>query len=997
MDSPSPRSIQALDQATVRNLHSGQAIIDIETIVKELVENALDANASSIDIKLVNKGLKLIQASHWVVVKDNGIGIREGDRPSMAVRYCTSKISTFQDIEKLTTLGFRGEALNSINDIADSMQITTKTIHDTIAKEYQFDQSGRVQSEKPSAVIPKSGTMVAVHDPFSNLPVRRQVAQKGAVTAAKKVQELIIKYSIAYPNVRFALVQVSDSVTHKKEPSWIKPTTSTLLEAVAYIFGTRLASMLEYCTCADDTVTLECLLPKATSDSSIVNKGDRTYVFVNKRPINYARSELKEMVSIIKKRYQQAFGLSDDIQLNADQYDVNVEPSKTAVMLHHKENIINLVTELMDQVYGVPIDRLLDRASSNQPSSNMALLYRDQSVGAESCNQPSSPDSCELDELIESPDIDVSSSSDAIVPIQTITSPGDKESSNNGDHPQVDSDEDDALKSSGNWKYNMFSQDSNNDDDEEDQLLPDDEEETTNESRRVPTLSTWLESSREHQSTAPTSSIVAKEQHMTMQPASNHINHHIPKPIRLRASSVESHPSQCQHDQSMQPEHHQRGQSVPPFISNEMDWQLERSSARNTIPTTISSSQSHQWVSSHIFTSHSLERPPSSTTTKRKPSRAQQPTLYDMFRPHPPCAEKQSHSNITSPSIRKTSSISPNPSHQHTQVTPISGIDQVPTTLIASHPSSQPTTHPPNIIPDMSNFTPLSRGSPSASDMMRKRQRRINLNDEQQKHGQILTDTLNMDSDVLCSKEKILKTYRIRFAGLSGLDHRSFSDPPLFSSQPSDQDTDWHIYHLDQGLVLYTRNAKHHGELGDVAYEIGIVDLARASTLYAFHCLMKNKKLIAKRGSEKTIQVTISEEDPVYCTIPELKSYDKHGVDEDGQSRLYHRVIDDRVTANGFQIQWRREQHTAEIVLQIICIYDLGSTIKYDVSDLRELLLAIGHHRSDYNEEQQDFSMMRPKKVIAYFHRVAALPQAPERQASILKLSSIFSATSLIV
>ena len=433
----------------------------------------------------------------------------------------------------------------------------------------------------------------------------------------------------------------------------------------------------------------------------------------------------------------------------------------------------------------------------------------------------------ELDELIESPDIDMRSSSDAIVPIQTNTSPGDKESSNNGDHALVDSDEDDALKSSGNWKYNMFSQDSNNDDGEEDQLLPDDEEETTNESRRVPTLSAWLESSREHQTTAPTSSAVAKEQHTTMQPASNHMNQHIQKPVRLRASSVESHSSQCQHDQPMQYEHHQRGQSVPPFISNEMDWQLERSSARNTIPTTTSTSQSHQWVSSHVFTSHPLERPPSSTTTKRNPSRAQQPTLYDMFRPHPPSAEKQPHSNITSPNIPKTSSISPKPSHQYTQVTPISDVDQVPTTLIASHPSSQPTTHLPNIIPDVSKSNTLSHGSPSASDMMRKRQRRISFDDKQQRHEQILTDTLNMDSDVLCSKEKILKTYRLRFAGLSGLDHRSFSDPPLFSSRPSDQDTDWHIYHLDQGLGLYTRNAKHYGTLGDVAYEIGIVDLAR--------------------------------------------------------------------------------------------------------------------------------------------------------------------------
>lgn len=124
----------------------------------------------------------------------------------------------------------------------------------------------------------------------------------------------------------------------------------------------------------------------------------------------------------------------------------------------------------------------------------------------------------------------------------------------------------------------------------------------------------------------------------------------------------------------------------------------------------------------------------------------------------------------------------------------------------------------------------------------------------------------------------------------------------------------------------------------------------------------------------------------MYSIIPELKSYDKHGVDEDGQPRIYHRVIDDRITANGFQIQWRREQQSAEIILQVICIYDLGSTLEYSISDLRELLLVIQHHATAYNEEQEDFSMMRPKKVITYLHRVAALPQAPERQASDLQV-----------
>ncbi|CDH58863.1 pms1 protein homolog 1 [Lichtheimia corymbifera JMRC:FSU:9682] len=993
--STSPRSIQALDQVTVRNLHSGQAIVDIETIVKELVEYVLfySRHGTSKITAMVSVKATVLA---WLYVTAHQ-------------RYPHSKILTSLqplDLEVFWSMCLHddmltanqyiiGEALNSINDIAESMQITTKTIHDTIAKEYQLDQRGYVQSEKPSAAISKSGTMVAVYHPFSSLPVRRQVAQKGSTGFAKKVQELAIKYSIAYPSVRFALVQVSDSVSHKKEPAWIKPMTSCLQEAIAYIFGTRLASMLEYCIRGDDTVTLECLFPKAKSDPSIVNKGDRIYVFVNKRPINYARSELKEMVSIIRKRYQQAAALSDgapssscnpfmyiDIQLNADQYDVNVEPGKTAVMLHHKENIINLVTELMDQFYGAPIDKLLDRAS-NQPSSSNIDPLREQSKGVESPNRPNNPDVSELDELIESPDIDESASNHASDSIQSTPSPrAEENNSNDGGDMLVDSDEDDTLRSSGNWKYSMFSQDSDNDG-EEDQLLPDDEEETADEPRRVPTLSEWLESAG-----PPTSSMVSKEQDTPMQISSsiqhipNEIDQHVQTPVRLRASSVESHPAQS-HDQPMQPEGQQRGRSVPPFISNDMDWQLEPSYARNTIPATISS-QPHHWVSSNILTSSPpLERPSTSTTARERPLGTQQPTLYDMFRSQPSHTHRSSSSNITSSRSIPTAPLpsasnSPKASHQHTQATASSNIEQVPNTSITSQPSA--------IVPDISNSITPTRGSPPASDMMRKRQRLINF-EEQQKHDQQqLTATLNLESNVDCDKEKIQKTYHLRFAGLSGLDHRSFGDPPLFSSRPSDHDTDWHIHRLDQGFILYTRNAKHQDALGDVAYEIGIVDLARASMLYAFDCLVRNKKLIAKKGLEKSIQVTISQEDPVYSIIPELKSYEKHGVDEDGQPRLYHRVTDDRIVANGFQIQWRREQETAEIILQIICIYDFGSTLKYDVSDLRELLLVIQQQQQyqlpAYDEERQDFSMMRPKKVITYLHRVAALPQAPERQAS---------------
>ncbi|KAI7898389.1 DNA mismatch repair protein pms1, partial [Cokeromyces recurvatus] len=99
-------TIKVLDKATVRNLHSGQVIVDIESITKELLENSIDANATSIELVFINNGIESIQ------IKDNGDGIEEKDRLYVAKRHFTSKLTTFEDLESTLTFGFRGEALN---------------------------------------------------------------------------------------------------------------------------------------------------------------------------------------------------------------------------------------------------------------------------------------------------------------------------------------------------------------------------------------------------------------------------------------------------------------------------------------------------------------------------------------------------------------------------------------------------------------------------------------------------------------------------------------------------------------------------------------------------------------------------------------------------------------------------------------------------------------------------------------------------------------------
>ncbi|XP_078536511.1 PMS1 protein homolog 1 isoform X5 [Lissotriton helveticus] len=132
-----------LPSSTVRLLSSSQVVTSVVSVVKELVENSIDARATSIDIKLENYGFDKIE------IRDNGDGIKAVDTPVMAVRHYTSKINSHEDLENLETYGFRGEALGSICSLAE-VYITTKTAADELSTQYTLDSSGHITSQKPS-------------------------------------------------------------------------------------------------------------------------------------------------------------------------------------------------------------------------------------------------------------------------------------------------------------------------------------------------------------------------------------------------------------------------------------------------------------------------------------------------------------------------------------------------------------------------------------------------------------------------------------------------------------------------------------------------------------------------------------------------------------------------------------------------------------------------------------------------------------------------------
>ncbi|XP_051643752.1 PMS1 protein homolog 1 isoform X3 [Manacus candei] len=191
--------MKQLPGETIRLLSSSQVITSVVSVVKELIENSLDAGATSIDVKLDNYGFNKIE------VRDNGSGIKVEDVPVMAIKHYTSKISSSEDLERLTTYGFRGEALGSICSIAEVL-VTTKTATDDISTQYALNSNGHVTSKKPSHL--GQGTTVTVLDLFKNLPVRKQFysTSRKCKEELKKVQDLLTAYGIIKPDLRVTLI-----------------------------------------------------------------------------------------------------------------------------------------------------------------------------------------------------------------------------------------------------------------------------------------------------------------------------------------------------------------------------------------------------------------------------------------------------------------------------------------------------------------------------------------------------------------------------------------------------------------------------------------------------------------------------------------------------------------------------------------------------------------------------------------------------------------------
>ncbi|KAM7223533.1 Histidine kinase-like ATPase, C-terminal domain containing protein [Rhypophila decipiens] len=355
--------ISRLPEATARELGSTLAVSTPVSVVKELLDNSLDAGATFVDIIISFDTLDRIE------VRDNGHGISTDDLDLLGRSGCTSKITTFEDVMSLggKSLGFRGVALASINAVAE-VTLTTKTAKDPVATILQLSPGGGIATRRH--VSAPAGTTVHVAKLFSRTPVREKVVLRDSKKNLITIKELLQAYALARPHAKlhFRVIRGDQTIPWSYTP---KP-QGDMKDTIVQLFGTELAS-----SCAERSSTVnqesptvndrrsslifEAYLPHSFADAIRISK--RPFFSVDSRPVSTTRGTLKKLYGIFKMHLSRAMsssGLTElakspfirlNIRCEPQSYDPNIEPSKDDVLFRDESYIINKFEEFMLSVY----------------------------------------------------------------------------------------------------------------------------------------------------------------------------------------------------------------------------------------------------------------------------------------------------------------------------------------------------------------------------------------------------------------------------------------------------------------------------------------------------------------------------------------------------------------------------------------------------------------------------------------------------------------------
>lgn len=339
--------IQVLDPVTVDQIAAGEVIERPASVVKELVENAIDAGASAVVVEIKEGGISYMR------IADNGCGISREDVPAAFLRHSTSKIRTVDDLVHIGSLGFRGEALSSIAAVSQ-VELVTKTADQTFGTRYRIAGGKEEGIEDAGA---KDGTTFIIRQLFYNTPARRKFL-KTPMTEASHVGDLMTRMALSHPEVSFQFINNGQTKLHTAG-------NGKLRDVIYHVYGREIASNLlraEY----------ETLGLKITGflGKPLISRGNRNFenYYINGR---YVKSSI--IAKAIEDGYKD-FTMQHKypfvvlhMEIDTENIDVNVHPTKMELRFNRQQEVYNAVYAAVDE--GLHREELIPQVEVNVPKA----------------------------------------------------------------------------------------------------------------------------------------------------------------------------------------------------------------------------------------------------------------------------------------------------------------------------------------------------------------------------------------------------------------------------------------------------------------------------------------------------------------------------------------------------------------------------------------------------------------------------------------------------
>lgn len=321
-------NIHVLDQITIDKIAAGEVIERPASVVKELVENAIDAGSGSVTVEIKEGGISYMR------IADNGCGIARDDVQNAFLRHSTSKIRAAEDLEHIASLGFRGEALSSIAAVSQ-VEMITKTKEQLLGTRYQIAGGKEEGLEDTGA---SDGTTFLIRQLFYNVPARRKFL-KTPITEASHVGDLMTRLALSHPEISFQFINNGQSRLHTSG-------NGNLKDVIYHVYGREITANLIPLEYKNNGLSLSGYI-----GAPLISRGSRNFenYFINGRYVksNIIYRAIEDAYKDFSMQHKFPFTVFH-ITIDGEHVDVNVHPTKMELRFNNQQEVYNTLYEAID-------------------------------------------------------------------------------------------------------------------------------------------------------------------------------------------------------------------------------------------------------------------------------------------------------------------------------------------------------------------------------------------------------------------------------------------------------------------------------------------------------------------------------------------------------------------------------------------------------------------------------------------------------------------------